>query len=189
VVILLALLAAPVAIELELAGGVAHTQETPASSSSYPLAAPALQARAAIDLWKTVSFDARSLAILGGEAPANYDTDTATFKAVAGLAAIRLHSSAYPQVWFEGGLGFGHLISLQQSPSSERAPLRGHAGLAALLGTGVRLAVRNWRLGAELSWVNWTNVEFRDDWSGSTRSGLSTQALLLMFSVGYSLSP
>jgi len=189
VVVLLALLAAPVAIELELAGGGAHAQATPDSYGSYPLAVPALQARAAIDLGKTVSFDARFLAILGGEAPANYDTDTAAFKAVAGLAVMRLHSQAYPQLWFEGGLGFGHLISLQQGPSNELAPRRGHAGLVALLGTGIRFAAKTWLLGAELSWVNWTNVEHREDCCGPTRAGLSTQALLLMFSVGYSLVP
>jgi hypothetical protein len=80
---------------------------------------------------------------------------------------------------------------LQQANTDESPPLRGRAGLAALLGTGLRLAGKNWLFGAELSWVHWTQAEHAEMGCCNVpaRSGLSTNALLLMFSLGYSLLP
>lgn len=153
---------------------------------------PALQGRAAIDLFERVSFDARFLALLGGEAPRLYDTKgDGAFKAVASLAVARLHSRTTPQFWIDAGLGVGHLISLQQNFSDESPPLRGRAGLAALLGTGVRVTAKSWLFGANLSWVHWTQAEHAEAscCNAPAQSGLSTSALLLMLTAGHSFAP
>ena len=58
--LLLALIAAPIAFELELAGGGGHTLETP----GYPVVVPALQARAAIDLFARVASARSALLVM-----------------------------------------------------------------------------------------------------------------------------
>lgn len=53
------------------------------------------------------------------------------------------------------------------------------------------MTARSWLFGANLSWVHWTQAEHAEVSSSNvpTRSGLSTSALLLMLTVGYSFAP
>src|SRR5207237_380157 len=72
----------------------------------------------------------------------------------------RYRFSGTPQFWGEGGLGTGHLISLQTESAFEHAPLRGHAGFCARLAAGLRWPVgQNMLLGGELAWLRRSNVE------------------------------
>jgi len=104
---------------------------------------------------------------------------------------VRLRTSGDFQWWAEGGIGTGHLISLQIDDSFEHPPRRGHAGPAFRLAGGIRYFVADQlALGGELAWMHWTNVEWA---AGDTNRndpaqfGQSTSALLLLFSVGFSI--
>jgi len=109
------------------------------------------------------------------------------FSATAALLTVRLRTSGDFQWWAEGGIGTGHLISLQIDDSFEHPPRRGHAGPAFRLAGGIRYFVADQlALGGELAWMHWTNVEWA---AGDTNRndpaqfGQSTSALLLLFSV------
>ena len=133
-------------VELELAGGAAHTLEGNYTSHEYPFLKPALQARVAVDFLSQLSLGASFLAVIGGEAPNRvacclYDSGNQAFSATAALASLRYRFSGTPQFWGEGGLGTGHLISLQTESAFEHAPLRGHAGFCARLAAGLRWPV------------------------------------------------
>ena len=181
-------------VELELGGGFAHPlQGSPDTSGGYPLAAPVLQSRLALDISDTVSGGATFLAVMGGEAANRVsgvpDTGNKAFKATALLFSLRLHSPGSLQYWVEGALGVGHLISLQTDNSLEHAPLRGHAGLSARLAAGIRSSVgKRFLLGGELGLTAWSNVESGPTGAfGARLSGLSTWAMTLLLSVTYSL--
>jgi hypothetical protein len=196
-VVLLA--AAPNNVELEFGGGFAHSLESsPDASGGYPFAAPALQSRVAVDFSDLLSVGATFLAIVGGEAPNGVSSSPPfpgqseglrAFTATALLFSLRIHSSGSPQLWAEGGLGVGHLISLQTENSFEHAPLRGHAGLSTRLAAGLRWPVSNRvLLGGELGLTSWSNVESGPTgYNGTPLSGLSTFAAMLLFSVTYSV--
>src|SRR5205814_10079377 len=105
------------------------------------------------------------LAVTGGEAPnrvagCGNDRGSHAFSATAGVVSVRFHSVGAPQYWIEGGLGLGHLISLQTESAFEHPPLRGHTGLSVRVSTGLRWAASdNFLLGGELAWMRWSNVE------------------------------
>ena len=191
---LLLALSPDVNVELELGGGFAHPLEpSPEASGGYPLAAPVIQSRLALDLGDALSCGATFLAAPGGEAANRIssvpDTQNRAFKATALLFSLRVHSSGRLQFWGEGGLGIGHLISLQTENSFEHAPLRSHAGLSARLAGGIRSAVgKRLLLGGELGLTRWSNVESGPTGAfGTPLSGLSTSAMTLLFSATYSL--
>ena len=190
---LLLALSPDVNVELELGGGLAHPLEESPDTSGYPLAAPVLQSRLALDISDIVSGGATFLAVMGGEAANRVsgvpDTGNKAFKATALLFSLRVHSSGSFQLWGEGGLGVGHLISLQTDNSREHAPLRGHAGLSARLAAGIRSSVgKRFLLGGELGLTRWSNVESGPTGPfGASLSGLSTWAMTLLLSVTYSL--
>jgi hypothetical protein len=197
-VALLALPALGSELELELAGGIAHPLEgSPRGGSyEYPFAAPTVQARAALNLAPRLSVGAMFLAVIGGEAEnrtacCNVTTGHQAFSATATLLTLRLRSSGPVQFWAEGGLGTGHLISLQTNDAFEHPPLRGHAGVAFRAAAGVRYAGPDAPvLGAEVAWLVWTNVEHGPgggNGSDPAQYGLTTSALLLLVSVGVAL--
>jgi hypothetical protein len=140
-----------------------------------------------------VSGGATFLAVMGGEAANRVsgvpDTGNKAFKATALLFSLRLHSPGSLQYWVEGGLGVGHLISLQTDNSLEHAPLRGHAGLSGRMAAGLRSSVgRRFLLGGELGFTAWSNVESGPTgYNGTRLSGLDTWAMTLLLSVTYSL--
>jgi hypothetical protein len=183
-------------VELELGGGLAHSLESSLDvNGGYALATPALQSRLAVDYSDLLSLGATFLAVMGGEAvnrasawPGNVGGNRA-FKATALLFSLRVHSSGSPQFWAEGGLGVGQLISLQTDKTLEHAPLRGHAGLATRLATGLRWALgERFLLGGELGLTRWSNVESGPTGCcGYSLSGLDTWAATLLFSVTYSV--
>jgi len=186
------------AVELELAGGLAHPLFEDYADHQYPLVTPVAQARVAVDFLSRLSLGGSFLAVIGGEAPnragcCGRDSGNAAFSATALLLSLRYQSEGKPQYWVEGGMGTGHLISLQTDNSSEHPPLRGHAGICARIATGARWAVaRNLRLGGELAWVLWTNVEQgagQGPQNAPAQSGLSTNALLLLGSIAFSGLP
>jgi hypothetical protein len=182
-------------LELELGGGFAHSMEESSNSSGgYPLAAPALQSRVAVDFSDQWSCGATFLAVVGGEAPNRIYASLNTpgpkaFKATALLFSLRVHSSGSLQFWAEGGLGVGHLISLQTENAFEHAPLRGHAGLSTRLAAGLRSSVGNrFLLGGDFGLTTWSNVESGPTgYNGTRLSGLSTYAVTLLLSLTYSL--
>jgi hypothetical protein len=181
--------------ELEVAGGVAHSLES-SPGYTYPFAVPAVQGRAAIDFAPGVAVGGTFLAVVGGEAPnhagcCGSTTGNQAFSATAALITLRVRSSGNIQAWAEGGIGTGHLISLQTDDSFEHPPRQGHAGLAFRLAAGVRdVVAERLLLGAELAWMHWTNVEHGPGGGiglDPAQSGLSTSALLLLVSVGFSV--
>lgn len=179
-------------VELELAGGAAHTLEGNYTPYEYPFLKPALQARVAVDFLSQLSVGASFLAVIGGEAPNRvacclYDSGNQAFSATAALASLRYRFSGTPQFWGEGGLGTGHLISLQTESAFEHAPLRGHAGFCARLAAGLRWPVgQNMLLGGELAWIRWSNVEHAESGPfGIAQSGLSTSALLFLATIAF----
>ena len=181
------------AVELELGGGAAHTLEGDYSYHEYPFLKSTLQARVAVDLLSHLSLGGSFLAVIGGEAPNRVaccgdDSGNQAFSATAAFVSLGYRFSGEPQYWLEGGLGTGHLISLQTENSSEHAPLRGHAGLSARIATGLRWTIREQLLlGGELAWIRWTNVEEAESGPlGIARSGLSTTALLLLATIAFS---
>ena len=188
-------LAPDVNVELELGGGFAHPlQGSPDTSGGYPFAEPALQSRVAVDFSDQLSCGATFLAVVGGEAPnrifASFNTPgPKAFKATALLFSLRVHSPGSLQYWVEGGLGVGHLISLQTENAFEHAPLRGHAGLSGRMAAGLRSSIgRRFLLGGELGFTAWSNVESGPTgYNGASQSGLSTWAMTLLLSVTYSL--
>ena len=120
------------ALELELAGGLAHSLEgNDGSTYDYPLASPAVQVRAAIDFVPGAALGGVFLAVVGGEAPNSSgpysNSGNQAFSATATLLTFRLRSSGVVQFWGEAGVGTGHLISLQTDNSFEHPPLRGTA--------------------------------------------------------------
>lgn len=157
---------------------------------------PSLQGRAAIDFAPGVALGGTFLAVVGGEAEnrtgcCSVTTGHQAFSATAALFTLRVRSSGPFQVWAEGGLGIGHLISLQTDDSFEHPPLRGHAGPAFRLAAGLRsLVAERFLLGAAIAWTRWTNVEHGPgggSGSGPAEHGLSTSAVLLLLSVGFTL--
>jgi hypothetical protein len=183
------------AFELEVGGGVAHSLESELGYD-YPLAVPAVQVRAAIDFAPGLALGGMFLAVVGGEAPnrvacCGSNTGNQAFSATATLFTVRLRSSGDVQGWAEGGVGTGHLISLQTDNSFEHPPWRGHAGVAFRLAAGVRdFVTERLLIGAELAWTHWTNVEYGPGGGSGTdpaRYGLSTSALLLLVSVGFTV--
>ena len=97
----LALLAAGFApVELELAGGIAHSLESAYESSPYPLLTPAVQARVAFDFLDHLSLGGSFLAVVGGEAPnrvacCGSDSGNQAFSATAALVSLRYHFSGH----------------------------------------------------------------------------------------------
>ena len=185
--------ASPPVLELELAGGFAHTLE----DGGYPGAVPALQGRVAVDALDTVALGLTAFAVLGGEAENDTgaccggNSGNQAFSAVAALLTLRLHTSGPTQFWGEAGFGTGHLISLQTDNAFEHPPLRGHAGLGARLAVGLRHFLSQRLLaGAELAWMHWTNVEQGPNAGccvAPAQYGLSTSALLLLVSIGFAV--
>src|SRR4051794_11329772 len=115
--LLLALAPLHPGFELEVGGGIAHSLEPSSGVSDYPFAAPAFQARAAVDV-SFISAGVTYLAIIGGEAPnstgcCGRSTGHQAFSATATLFTLRVRSFGDFQLWAEGGAGTGHLISLQ----------------------------------------------------------------------------
>jgi hypothetical protein len=185
-------------VELELDAGAAHTLEGDYSYHEYPFLKPALQARVGLNVHEHLSVGASFLAVIGGEAanrPGCCGTNTGNqaFSATAAFIALRYLSVGMPQYWIEGGIGTGHLISLQTENSDEHPPLRGHAGLSGRIATGVRWPMsKNVLLGGELGWTLWTNVEQAAGAGPNgapAQSGLWTHALLLLASIAFSVSP
>jgi hypothetical protein len=184
-------------VELELAGGVAHSLER-AYETDYPRWTPMVQGRLGVGLLDHLSLGGSFLAVLGGEAPnkvacCGTDSGNQAFKATAGFVSLRLHSGQMPQYWVEAGLGPGHLISLQTESAFEHPPLRGRGGLCARIAAGLRWTLgQNGLLGAELAWIRWSNVEQAagfGSFNAPAQSGLSTTALLFLASVGFSIAP
>jgi hypothetical protein len=180
------------ALDVQVGLGGAHALD--AAQSSYPFAAPTLHFRAAAD-FEHVAVGGSFLAVVDGEAPNSVaccdSSGSGAFEAVAGFASVRLHTSGTWQFWGEGSAGFGHLISLQTDNPFEHTPLRGHGGPAYALGVGVRRVEARWPLmEAGLCWVTWTHVEESAHPAGTFeqpfQSGLTTSALLLLLSVGWS---
>jgi hypothetical protein len=191
VIALVGLLAA-LPIELELAGGAAFSREF-----EEPPPAPCLKVRAAVHLLDYLAMGASLLGVPGSEPQRRFCGSpcrgNASFKAIAGFASLRLHSTGDFQMFAEGGLGIGHLISLSSDDLFEDPPLRGRGGPAYLAGGGARLFVaRNVALGLELAWTKWTKVEQAAHQYGvvslPAQTDLTASALLLLFSINYSLS-
>jgi hypothetical protein len=131
-------------VELELAGGMAHSLESSPEGSDYPSLKPLVQARVAVDFQNQLSLGGSFLAVIGGEAPnraacCGSDSGNQAFSATAALVSLRYRFSGTPQYWVEAGLGTGHLISLQTENSFEHPPLRGHAGVCARIATSALL--------------------------------------------------
>jgi hypothetical protein len=155
---------------------------------------PAIQARIAFGILEHLSLGGSFLAVIGGEAPnrvacCGSDSGNQAFSATAAIASLRLHSGGTPQYWVEGGLGTGHLISLQTENSFEHPPLRGHAGVCARIATGLRWTIReNLLLGGELAWIRWSNVEEAagsGPFNAPAKSGLATSALLFVATIAF----
>ena len=180
--------------EFELGAGLARSLEPLYySDDGYPTAA-ALYGRLAIDLPDHLSAGVGFVGIPGREASKDLpccgsNSGAAAFKAAAGFALLRLHTAGDLQLWAEAGAGPGHLISLQENNSFEHPPLRGHSGPAFLIATGVRFRHAGWLYGAGLSWLHWTRVEQAENAGCCIRPaqfGLSTSALLVLLTIGYS---
>ena len=183
-------------VELEVGGGAAHTLETSRSETDYPSWKPLAQMRIGVGVVEHFFLGASFLGVLGGEARngvacCGNDTGNQAFFATALLLSLRYVLESTPQVWLEGGLGTGHLISLQTESSFEHPPLRGHAGLCARVAMGLRGRVsENVLIGGELAWIRWSNVEQESQiFNQPPITGLSTSALLLLASVTFSLAP
>ena len=184
------LLSAP-ALELELAGGLAHTLEENYGRTDYPALVPAAQARAGLRLTDHLSIGATFLAVLRGESPKSRGLagGQAGFEAVAGFASVRLHTAGEARLWIEGGAGIGHLISLQSETNDEHLPFGGRGAPAFRAAAGARTREGRALFGVELAWVRWNGVEQPAGIGGSgspvpAASGLSTSALLLLLSIG-----
>ena len=182
------------ALELEIAGGLAHTLEENYGKTDYPALVPAAQARAGLRLTDHLSIGGTFLAVLGGQSPKSLSANSAGqsgFKAVAGLVSLRLHTPGETGAWIEGGAGTGHLISLQSDRNFEHPPLSGRGAAAFRLAVGGRIREGRAIFGLEVAWLRWYGVERPccDGTGNMAASGLSTDALLLLFSVGFAISP
>jgi len=189
------LLAAPVALELELAGGVALPS---ADAPQDGPAGPALQARAGADFFEHVTISAVLLGVVGEQTAASFCgggggacRGNASFRAISGFVALRLHAAGDLQGFVEGGIGPGHLISLSADDLFENPAEHGRGGPAVLLAVGGRGFVsRQVALGLELAWTKWTNVSRPAFTYGATnlpaRSDLSVDAIMLAFLVSWS---
>ncbi|HXN54693.1 MAG TPA: hypothetical protein VN874_00385 [Myxococcales bacterium] len=187
-IVLIGLLAA-LPIELELSAGAAFNDKRNA---------PVMQARAGVDLFSHLTVGASLLGIPGSEdrrafcaLPSCYPTTPQTwFKAISGFVTLRAHTSGDLQVFVDGGVGVGHLISLSPSNLFEDPALYGRAGPAFLLGMGGRWFVtHNLAAGVELSWTQWTHVArpfyvYGADFVPATTT-LAVHAVLLQFSLGW----
>ena len=181
---LFALLAA-LPLEVELSAGPAIS-----FAVSPTATATALRLRAAVDLLDTFSVGASMLGIPGSETGCG-SNDPQSFKAVSGFVSARLHSSGGNQLFLEGGVGAGHLITLAGGGYCYENPqLRGGGGPAFLLEAGFRSFVtQNLALGISLAGTAWSNVGH----AGHTgmpvipeESGLVVTGFLLLVSVGWS---
>jgi hypothetical protein len=77
------------------------------------------------------------------------------FRAISGLALVRLHTAGALQGFVEAGLGPGHVIALAAENHFENPPEAGRSGLSSWLGGGARWFVANgFNLGATLAWTN-----------------------------------
>jgi hypothetical protein len=189
------LMAVPVSLELEIAGGLG-LPSADAPMRDAP-AAPALQARAGADFYEHVSISLALLGIAGGETARSFCAGgpgcngNASFSAISGFATLRLHTAGDWQGFVEGGIGPGHLISLSGDALFENPALHGRGGPAYLLAGGGRWFVsRQVALGLELAWTEWTRVSRPEFMYGATllpaESDLSVSAIMLLFSVGWS---
>ena len=128
------LLAVPVSLELEVAGGFG--QPFAAASHNGPTT-PALQVRAGADFFEHLTISAALLGIVGGETGAplcgGRCTGNASFRAMSGFATLRLHGAGDWQAFVEGGIGPGHLISVSADDLFENPAQHGRGGPAYLL--------------------------------------------------------
>jgi len=188
--------AAPVSLEMELAGGIALPIADVTQDAPPP--APALQARAGADFFDHVTVSAVLLGIAGPETSQSFCAGgggackgNASFRAVSGFVAVRLHLSSDAQPFLEAGIGPGKLISVSADDLFENPAQHGSAGPAYLIGLGGRVFVsRQLALGLELAWTQWTNVSRPAFVYGSlsmpARSDLTVSSLLLLFAVSWS---
>jgi len=192
------LIAAPISLELELAGGPGW----PLGAAPYGApVAPALMARAGADLFEHLTVSATLLGIAGPETPLSFCFNlsgggslcqgNASFKAISGLLTLRLHTAGDWQLFAEGGIGPGHLISVSADDLLENAAEHGRGGPAYLAGGGVRWFVaQQVPIGLELAWTSWSNVSRPEFTNGAhtepARSDLRVSALMLLLSAAWS---
>jgi hypothetical protein len=190
--IALLLAAAPASLELDVAGGVAlPLADTPQNGPG----APALQARAGADLFEHLTVSAALLGVAGAQTARPFCASpckgNASFRAISGFLALRLHTAGDLQAFVEGGIGPGHLISVSPDDLFENPPQHGRGGPAYLVAVGGRGFVsRQLALGLEVAWTKWTNVSRPAFVSGATsfpaRSDLSVDAIALLVVVSWS---
>lgn len=195
------LIAAPISPEVEFAGGIGWPS-VEAPSNDVP-AAPALMARVGADFFEHFAVSATLLGIAGRETSTSLSfcaggpitprcsTGNGSFKAISGLAMLRLHTAGELQLFGEGGIGPGHLISVSADDLFENPGQHGRGGLAYLFGGGARwFAAQHVTVGFELAWTWWTNVSRPAYVYGAdnipARSDLRVSALMLLLSVGWS---
>jgi hypothetical protein len=144
-------------IEFGLSAGIAN-----AETISESVRAPMFQARVGVDVLDLLSLNAT---VLGSAQPDPVypgccaARNPSSLRAISGLATLRLHSSGDVQGFVELGGGPGHLIELTPALQFENPAMRGRGGFSWLLGAGGRWFVaRTVAFGAELQWIQWTNV-------------------------------
>jgi hypothetical protein len=138
----IALLAAGAALELEISGGGAAPLDPEFGSGPTSIAS---QARVGVDFADHVTVSGALFGVPGPEATrdscGNNCNGNASFRALSGLAIVRLHSAGKLQGFLEGGLGAGKLSSLSADDLFENPAEHGRAGLSLWLG-GERPLVR-----------------------------------------------
>jgi len=186
------LIAAPVSVELEFAGGVGWPS---ADAPQNGPTAPALMARAGADFLEHFTLSATLLGIPGPETALSFCGSpcrgNASFKAISGFAMLRVHTAGDLQLFVEGGIGPGHLISVSADDLFENPAQHGRGGPAYLAGGGARWFVaRQAAIGLEVAWTAWTNVSRPAYTYGISdipaRSDLTVSALMLLLSLGWS---
>ena len=155
--------------------------------------APALRLRVGADFDRHLTVAGTVLGIVGGEPErsfcGSYCGPNASFKAISGFASLRAHTPGDPQLFLEGGVGLGHLISVSAEELFENPAQHGRVGPAFFVGGGGRWfgGGQHVALGIDLSWTMWTNVSRPAFTYGASdlpaRSDLTVRAILLLFSV------
>jgi hypothetical protein len=187
----LLLLLSSVALEVELAGGVAQPH---ADAPENGPVTPALRLRVGADFDRHLTIAGTVLGIVGDETERSvcgtYCGRNASFKAISGFASLRAHTAGDLQVFLEGGVGLGHLISVSAENLDENPAQHGRIGPAFFVGAGTRwFGGEHVAVGLDLSWTTWTNVSRPAFTYGATdmpaRSDLTVSAVLLLLSVAW----
>jgi hypothetical protein len=188
----IALIVAAASLEIEVGGGVAKPLDPEFGEGP---ATAGLQARVGVDLFDHLTLSVGLLGVPGPDGRTTVPGFTlergAAFRAISGLALLRLHSAGRVQGFLEAGLGPGHLISLAAEDHFENPPEHGRSGISLWLGGGGRWFVTNGiAIGVTAAWTNWSNVSRPKFIYGATdipaSSKLMPSALLLLFDVGWS---